>query len=180
MATVPVSLREVGDKSNSNQVFAINCAIGSHINGPLERLMAVNKNSKRAKKQLAAIKDVIPKDYSFFGAPVMVTAMAQSMGKSKLINYMPSPMNVAISNVPGPRRHVYFAGSKVIANFPVSIATHGCALNITLSSYVDRLDFGLIACKDAVPDVQDIANYIVTEFKALQKAVKEADKVNKK
>ncbi len=176
VATVPVSLREVGDTSNSNQVFAINCAIGTHIEEPFERLMAVNENSKRAKKQLAAIKDVIPKDYSFFGAPLMVTAMAQSMGRSSLINYMPSPMNVAISNVPGPRRHVYFAGSKVIANFPVSIATHGCALNITLHSYVDRLDFGLVACKDAVPDVQDIADYITAEFKALQKSVKAASK----
>ncbi|MBL4871299.1 MAG: DUF1298 domain-containing protein, partial [Robiginitomaculum sp.] len=172
IATVPVSLREVGDTSNSNQVFAINCAIGSHIDEPLKRLMAVNKNSKRAKQQLAAIKDVIPKDYSFFGAPLIMTAMAQSMGKSDLINYMPSPMNVAISNVPGPRTPVYFAGSKVIANFPVSIATHGCALNITLHSYFDRLDFGLVACKAAVPDVQIIADGIVTEFKALQKAVK--------
>lgn len=178
VAAVPVSLREVGDKSGANQVASMNCEIGTNIADPLERLKAVNKNAKRAKKGLAAIKDVFPKDYSFFGAPVMVTAMAQVTSRTKLVDYMPAAMNVAISNVPGSRKPMYFAGSKVISNFPVSIATHGCALNITLTSYMDRLDFGLIACKIAVPDVQDIADDILKEFKLLKKAVM-ADKTEK-
>jgi diacylglycerol O-acyltransferase / wax synthase len=171
VAAVPVSLREVGDKSGANQVASMNCEIGTDIDDPLARLKAVNKNAKRAKKSLAAIKDVFPKDYSFFGAPIMVSAMAQLTSRTKLVDLMPAAMNVAISNVPGSRKPMYFAGSKVISNFPVSIATHGCALNITLTSYIDRLDFGLIACKIAVPDVQDIADDILAEFKSLKKAV---------
>ena len=174
VAAVPVSLRELGDTSGANQVASMNCEIGTQIDDPLARLRAVNKNAKKAKKGLAAIKDVFPKDYSFFGAPVMVSAMAQVTSRTKLVNYMPAAMNVAISNVPGSRKPMYFAGGKVIANFPVSIATHGCALNITLTSYIDRLDFGLIACKVAVPDVQDIADSILTEFKLLKKAVADA------
>lgn len=170
VAAVPVSLRELGDTSGANQVAAINCEIGTHIADPLARLKSVNKNAIQAKKGLAAIKDVFPTDYSFFGAPVFVSAMAQLGSRTKLIDYMPAALNLAISNVPGSRKPMYFAGSKVIANFPVSIATHGCALNITLTSYVDRLDFGLIACKIAVPDVQDIADDILAEFKLLKKA----------
>ncbi len=171
VAVVPVSLREVGDKSGANQVASMNCEIGTDIAEPLARLKAVNANAKRAKKGLAAIKDIFPKDYSFFGAPVMVSAMAQVTSRTKLVDYMPAAMNVAISNVPGSRRPMYFAGSKVISNFPVSIATHGCALNITLTSYMDRLEFGLVACKIAVPDVQDIADDILAEFKLLKKVV---------
>jgi len=170
VAAVPVSLRELGDASNTNQVAGMTCGLATDIADPIKRLMAVNENAKGAKKQLATVKDIFPTDYSFFGAPILVTAMAQLTSRTDIVNYMPSPINVTISNVPGPRRHVYFAGSKVVANFPVSIATHGCALNITLQSYVDRLDFGLIACKMAVPDVQDIADYIVDEFAILQKA----------
>ena len=170
VAMVPVSLRELGDASNTNQVAGMTCGLATDIADPLKRLMAVNENAKGSKKQLATIKDIFPTDYSFFGAPLVVTAMAQLTSRTDIVNYMPSPINVTISNVPGPRRHVYFAGSRVVANFPVSIATHGCALNITLQSYVDRLDFGLIACKIAVPDVQDIADYIVDEFALLQKA----------
>jgi len=170
VAMVPVSLRELGDASNTNQVASMTCGLATDIADPIKRLMAVNENAKSSKKQLATVKDIFPTDYSFFGAPLLVTAMAQLTSRTDIVNYMPSPINVTISNVPGPRRHVYFAGSKVVANFPVSIATHGCALNITLQSYVDRLDFGLIACKMAVPDVQDIADYIVDEFAILQKA----------
>ena len=170
VAMVPVSLRELGDASNTNQVAGMTCGLGTDIADPLKRLKAVNENAKSSKKQLGTVKDIFPTDYSFFGAPLMVTAMAQISSRTDIVNYMPSPINVTISNVPGPRRPMYFAGSKVMANFPVSIATHGCALNITLQSYVDRLDFGLIACKIAVPDVQDIADYIVDEFRLLQKA----------
>lgn len=171
VAAVPVSLRELGDTSNTNQVASMNCEIATDVSDPVERLGAVNEASVRAKKQLAAVKDIIPTDYSFFGAPILVTAMAQMASNTDIVNYLPAPFNVAISNVPGPRRPMYFAGSKVITYFPVSIPAHGCALNITLQSYVDRLDFGLVACKIAVPDVQDIADYIVDEFHLLEKAV---------
>ncbi|PHR62577.1 MAG: wax ester/triacylglycerol synthase family O-acyltransferase [Robiginitomaculum sp.] len=179
VAAVPVSLRELGDKGAGNQVASMTCEIGSHIADPLKRLKAVNRNTKRAKKQMAAIKDIFPTDYSYFGAPIFISAMAQMASKTDIVNRMPAAINVAISNVPGPRKHMYFAGSKVHTYFPVSIATHGCALNITLQSYVDRLDFGLVACKDAVPDVQDIADLIVDEFQLLQRAVKDRDAANK-
>ncbi|PCI59061.1 MAG: wax ester/triacylglycerol synthase family O-acyltransferase, partial [Kordiimonadales bacterium] len=135
IAAVPVSLRELGDMGAGNQVASMNCEIGTQIKDPIERLKAVNKSSKRAKKQMAAIKDIFPTDYSFFGAPIIVSAMAQFASRTDIINYLPAPFNVAISNVPGPRKPMYFAGSKVRTYFPVSIATHGSALNITLQSY---------------------------------------------
>lgn len=171
VAAVPVSLREVGDTSNTNQVSGVACEIATDVSDPLERLKAVNESATRAKKQLGAVRDVIPTDFSFFGAPILMTAMAQMASNTDIANYMPSPINVTISNVPGPRRPMYFAGSKVLTYFPVSIPTHGCALNITLQSYVDRIDFGLVACKKAVPDVQNIADYIVDEFRQLESAV---------
>ncbi len=176
VAAVPVSLRELGDKGAGNQVASMSCEIGTEISDPIKRLKAVNKNSARAKKQMAAIKDIFPTDYSYFGAPIIVSAMAQLASRTDIVNAMPASLNVAISNVPGPRKPVYFAGSKVLTYFPVSIATHSCALNITLQSYVDRLDFGLVACKVAVPDVQDIADLIVDEFAILQRAVKALSK----
>lgn len=171
IAGVPVSLRELGDTSNTNQVAGMSCEIGSDIADPLERLRIVHENAKSGKKQLGAVKDVFPTDYSFFGAPILVSAAAQIATRTDIVNRMPAAINVAISNVPGPRRPMYFAGSKVLAYFPVSIPTHGCALNITLQSYVDRIDFGLIACKIAVPDVQDIADDIVNEYHLLKTSV---------
>ena len=54
--------------------------------------------------------------------------------------------------------------------FPVSIPYHGCALNMTVQSYLDQLDFGLVACSKTVPDAQRIADYIAEDFAAMRKA----------
>jgi hypothetical protein len=51
----------------------------------------------------------------------------------------------------------------------MSIAGDGAALNVTVHSHLDNLDFGLIACRNAVPDVQTINNFIVDEFENLKR-----------
>lgn len=170
VAAVPVSLREVGNTDNSNQVTSVLARIGTHIADPVERIEFVRGAMAREKVKLGAVKDVIPQDFAFFGAPMMAMALAWAMGKTSAVEKLPVPMNVTISNVPAGRKHVYFAGAKVVAYFPVSIPTHGCALNITLHGYVDRLDFGLTACRKAVPDVQDIADGMMAEFARLKAA----------
>jgi diacylglycerol O-acyltransferase len=76
-------------------------------------------------------------------------------------------MNVAISNVPGPQSPLYFAGAKLVTYYPVSIPAHGGALNMTVQSYNGSLDFGLTACRRALPDVADLANDVVDEHRKL-------------
>jgi hypothetical protein len=60
--------------------------------------------------------------------------------------------------------------------FPLSIAYHNAALNITVQSYLDNLDFGLVACQTTVPDVQRIADLIVEECEVLKDAVAAIEK----
>jgi diacylglycerol O-acyltransferase len=67
---------------------------------------------------------------------------------------------------------LYCAGAKVLALYPVSIPAHGAALNITVQSYVDHLQFGLTADRRAVPDVDKIADYIVAEGATLTAALR--------
>ena len=67
---------------------------------------------------------------------------------------------MAISNVPGPQFPLYLAGAKMATYYPVSIPGHGIALNITVQSYNGSLEYGLTACRKALPDVRDLADYI--------------------
>jgi diacylglycerol O-acyltransferase len=67
--------------------------------------------------------------------------------------------NVIISNVPGPKRPLHWNGARLDGMYPVSIITSGLALNITLTSYVDKLEFGVIACPRALPHVQRLLDY---------------------
>ena len=65
---------------------------------------------------------------------------------------------------------MYCVGAPATHYFPVSIPFHGCALNITVQSYLDQLDFGLVACSETVPDAQRIADYLAEDFEAMRKA----------
>ena len=75
-----------------------------------------------------------------------------------------------ISNVPGPREPLYFAGAKLDAYIPVSTITDNIGLNITVHSYDDRLDFGLIADRDLVPDLWDLVDLHIAEIERLFEA----------
>jgi hypothetical protein len=73
-----------------------------------------------------------------------------------------SPFNLFISNVPGPRVPVYYAGALLLAYCPVSAIAHGQGLNITVMSYRDRLCFGLLGCRPLVPDIERLAGWLGT------------------
>jgi WS/DGAT/MGAT family acyltransferase len=89
------------------------------------------------------------------------------VGRSGLVNLLPPAANVAISNVAGAPFPMYFAGALVTSYYPVSIASHGTALNVTVQSYNGRMDYGLIACRRAVPDITEIGDYMLAEHKLL-------------
>ena len=74
-----------------------------------------------------------------------------------------SPFNLVISNVPGPNKQVYLKGAKM----PVSVVTDGQGLNITVQGYLGGLHFGLIACRELVPDVDKLTGYLVDELDLL-------------
>ncbi len=177
IAFVPISLREAGDTSTTNQVFGMLCPVSTQIADPIERLLDIKKGSGGAKNLAGTVKDVSPKDFTLIGAPVLLPGLTQLYGHSGLADIMPSTTNLTISNVPGPPIPVFCAGAKVVAMYPVSIPTHGIALNITVQSYMDKLDFGLVGDAKAVPDIGHLGDLMVesmAELKAAATALAEA------
>ena len=70
--------------------------------------------------------------------------------------------------MPGPPQPLYLAGAKVLANYPVSIPYHGLAFNITVMSYLDNLDIGLIAHRTTVPDIDHLMTFIARALEDLK------------
>ncbi|MGE0499525.1 MAG: wax ester/triacylglycerol synthase family O-acyltransferase [Rhizobiaceae bacterium] len=170
VAFVPISLRAPGDADASNQVFGMMCPIATQLADPLERLAAIRKDSGDSKTLAGSVKDVSPKDYRVLGAPVLFPGLAQLYGASRLADVMPSTTNLTISNVMGPPFPLYCAGAKILAMYPVSIPVHGIALNITVQSYQDRLNFGITADRKAVPDAADLADRFAPALAELKAA----------
>jgi WS/DGAT/MGAT family acyltransferase len=171
IAGVPISLREPGDTRQNNQVSGMLCSIATDIADPVERLKAILKSSSESKQIAGTFRDAVPQDFAFVGAPILLQLIMLVYGRSGLADKLPMPMNVTISNVPGPPMPLYCAGAKVTALHPVSIPAHGAALNITVQSYMDALNFGLTADRRAVPDVGKLGDYMVAAANELKAAV---------
>jgi diacylglycerol O-acyltransferase len=153
VAAVPVSLRAEGNTQLNNQVSMTLLSLCSDIDDPQERLRAIVKASARMKKTMSSMKSIMPTDFPSLGVPWLMSGLVSMYGRSRLADTLPPIANVVVSNVPGPRVPLYLAGARMTTNFPVSIVTHGLALNVTVQSYNGALDFGMVACRRAVPDI---------------------------
>jgi len=141
-------------------------ALASDLDDPIERLRAIHRSSDAAKTLMASVRS-LPTDFPSLGAPWLVSGLAALYGRSHLAERLPPVANVTVSNVPGPTMPLYLAGAKMLNYYPVSIVTHGAALNITVESYNGSLDFGLVACRKAVPDLPDLAGMLVAAHREL-------------
>jgi diacylglycerol O-acyltransferase / wax synthase len=95
-------------------------------------------------------------------------ALGSLFGVGRLL---PLPFNLVISNVPGPREPLWFNGARLDAIYPLSIPTDGQALNITVTSYVDNMEFGLTGCRRSVPHLQRLLGHLETALLGLESAV---------
>jgi len=171
-AAVPISLREEGNTEANNQVFGMICSIATNIEDPKARLEAIIAQSTKSKEMSHPLRALMPQmsNLSMLGAPIMVQILALLYSRSSLSDVLPPAANITVSNVPGPRQTLYAAGAELLHIFPVSISTHGLALNITVQSYRDQLDFGFIAGANIIPHVQVLCDMLPGEFAALQAA----------
>ena len=80
------------------------------------------------------------------------------------------PYSTVISNVPGPRQPMYWNGARLNGIYPASIVTEGVALNITLVTYDKNVDFGIIACRRTMPQVQRLIDYMEQSLCELEDA----------
>jgi len=171
VAFVPVSLRPAGNTESTNQVSGMLCSLATDIRDPVERLRAIQASTLEAKELNGKVKDATPRDFSIFGAPFVLHEAMELFGRSHLADRLPPPANVVVSNVPGPQVPLYVAGARVLSLYPVSIPSHGMALNLTVQSYCGSLDFGLTACRKTVPELRKVADYLDESLAELHDAV---------
>lgn len=171
IAAVPISIRPEGDTSQNNQVTMLPVSLHSDIKDPLGRLRAIRKSSNRMKDLGSKAKGLGAIDVPSIGAPWLMTGLVTLYGRSNLADTLPPVANVAISNVPGPNYPLYMTGAMLRSMFPVSIPTHGIGCNITVQSYNGHLDFGITACRRAMPDAKRLADYLGDALAELKAAV---------
>lgn len=166
VAMVPVSLRTDRDSVGGNMVGAVLCNLATHLDDPADRLNAIHASMRGNKNVLSQL----PRAQALAVSLLLLSPAALNTLPG-LAKATPPPFNVCISNVPGAREPLYFNGARMVGNYPMSLVLDGQALNITLTSTADSLDFGVVGCRRSVPHVQRVLSHLETSLKELERAV---------
>jgi len=161
-AGIPVALKHEEGARSGNRVSALFATLATDVDDPLERLMAVKRSMQAGKEHVLAMSEP---GLDLYSSAMIVPAMIAMLTGTVMTN-------VAISNVPGPRSRLFFAGAPMEACYPISVLAPLQALNITCVSYDSGLYLGLVSCPDVLPHVQHLAVYTGDAFKELEAAVK--------
>jgi diacylglycerol O-acyltransferase len=174
MATMPISLRDPGNKEFTTQATLSLVNLNTQIADPLKRLAALRASAGATKSVAKSAKSIIPTDFPSIGGPWILGALASLYGKSRIASVIPPLANVVISNVPGPQAPLYAAGARMTDYWPLSIVEHGVGLNITLMSYAGSLGVGFTAARCAVPDAQELADDFLAAHEELKRVALDA------
>jgi len=170
IAMIPVSVRDEASKgAMGNRVSAMLARLPTNVDDPEERLTIVHEATMVAKSQQAAIPQGLVDHISDFAPPALTARAARVVFATGILHRLP-PFNLCISNVPGPNVPVYLGGAKLLAHYPVSVITDGQGLNITVIGYLGQLHFGLVSCRELVPDIENLTGYLADELELLAKA----------
>jgi WS/DGAT/MGAT family acyltransferase len=161
VAAVPVSVRapDADEDQPANQVSVMLAELPTHLADPQERLLFMKESMDEAKRHFEAVPASLLQDLS----RVIPTALSGLAARAlfRLATVPGLLFNLFVSNVPGPQLPLYIAGARVEGIYPISAVTDMTGgLNITLFSYDGDLDFGLVACREMVPDVWNLIGYL--------------------
>ena len=171
VAMVPVSVRTEDQKDTlGNRVSAMTASLHTDVPDALERLQHIHESMRVAKEQHRALPATLLQDFAQFAPPAVAARAARAIARATATDWMAVPFNVVVSNVPGPQFPLFGAGSRLVANYPVSAISDGVGLNITVQSYNGALDFGLVADRQLVPDLWDLMDHLRDALDELAKA----------
>lgn len=163
ISVVPVSVRSESQGDLGNSVAAILVNLGTNKASAAERMSVIKTSVAEAKAMMSTMTN----------SEILLLTMLTStpgalLSRLGVADRIPPNFNIAISNVPGPKQPLYLNGARLAGMYPVSIPMQGAAMNITVTSYVDSLDFGITACRRSVPQTQRMIDHLEASLHELE------------
>jgi WS/DGAT/MGAT family acyltransferase len=170
VSMIPVSVRAEHEYGQfGNRVSMMIVPIPTNVDDPRERLLQAHEYLRGAKERHRAIPANLLTDATAFIPPAVAAMAARTT--LDIMGRLRPPLNLVISNVPGPRERLYCAGAQLEAHYPVSVIADGVGLNITAMSYRDHIDFGIIADRDMVGDAWPLLRGVQAACSELEEVI---------
>ncbi|RDH78755.1 wax ester/triacylglycerol synthase family O-acyltransferase [Mycolicibacterium moriokaense] len=152
-AFIPMSVRTPEQMGTfGNRVSVMITELPTNVADPAERLHRINEAMKAAKERHRALPASLLQDANHFIPPALFAQAARATSRLAGVRGIRQPANVMISNVPGPSTPLYLGGARQRAQFPVSGVLDGIGINITVMSYQDSLEFGVVVDRELLDD----------------------------
>lgn len=171
VVTVPVSVHNRSEHgTGSNRVSAFFASLPTQLADPAARVYAIAESNRLAKEHHYSIDAGMLQDWAEFAGPFLFRLGVRAYSALRLAEKHPVVHNLVISNVAGPPAPLYLLGARITGMYPLGPVFHGAGLNITVISNAGRVDVGLLAAQELVPDPWPLADAITDELKELLRA----------
>ena len=168
VAMVPISVRRPDEEDIfRNRVSALTCELATDEVDPVKRLLRISRRMVEAKARFDPVSADALQDFTQFAPPAVAAQAMRLLSRLRIADRLNPPVNVVISNVPGPNHPLYSAGAELKHFYPVSTISDGIGLNLTVQSYNGQLDFGFVGDRELVPDVWILVDLLHDSMKEL-------------
>lgn len=174
IAFVPINVRAGGDAAvMGNQISGMLLALHTDIDDPVERLLAIARDSAKTvgvqRQNGAKMFHEMPRALG----PAVLSLGGKVADTFALFDLVPPMANLMLSSVPGPPIPLWLSGHRVVSAAPVGPLLGSLSLNVTALGFEQNLEFGMLGCARAMPDLAKLRDYLVEEALKLIDSVAE-------
>jgi diacylglycerol O-acyltransferase len=168
---VPVSVRAEEDRGETgNKLSMLFVPLHTEIEDPAERLQATARDAVASKDEQRLFGPSTVVQLAEMLDPMTLPSVLELYSRAGLADRHRPAVNAVVSNVPGPPVPIYLGGARALRLYPMGPVAEGVGLNLTVMSYEDHLDVGLLAATALVPDAWEVLAHLGPAFAALAAA----------
>ena len=169
-ALVPVSIRTADDQGTlGNRIAAMRGPLPVYVTDPVERMHLVQESMGNLKQSKQALGAEVIAGLQDFAPPTL-------LAQASRVNFSTRLFNLIVTNVPGPQFPLYLLGREMKEIVPIAFLPENHALAIAIMSYNGKVDFGLLADYDAMPDLEDFGAMLEESLAELLAAARKRTK----